>query len=267
MIEFINVSKEFKKNENVLSNINLEIESGKIYTLLGRNGAGKSTLMNLIANNTFASSGIIKINDKLLNQSTDISKTIHLLSENNYYRNDIKIINHFKNLKTINSNFDYDNALNLAKIFSLDVNNKLKELSIGYLNLFKLCIAFSLNVQYLLLDEPTSGLDANHRKLFYKLLLEYYQKHSNTIVISSHIIDELTNIIEEVIIIKNGKIILKEEVDFLLNNVVEISGKSALMADYLKYKRPFLIDDQKHITKAYFLEQLDMVDNPGLSMH
>lgn len=266
MIELIDVSKKYKKKNYGLSSINVKFESGKIYGLLGRNGAGKSTLMNLIANKIFPTSGSIKINSEVLDQRLDISKKIHLLSEKNYYNADMRVIDHFDYIRNINDSFNYKNSLYLAKRFELDVNSKLKELSTGYLTVFKICVALSMDVEYLLLDEPTKGLDANHRQLFYKLLIKYYQDLLNTIIISSHIIDEITNIIEEVIIIKEGMIITQTDVESLLNNAYVISGNDSLVSDYLKHITPILVDKQKYVTNAYVLHQLTKLEEKGLTI-
>lgn len=266
MIELIDVSKKYSKNDNALSNINLTFESQKIYGLLGRNGAGKSTFMNLLANRIFPSTGTIKIDNKSLNSKLDLCKSVHLLSEENYYNTNIKIIDHFNYIEMINDNFNYQHALSLAKKFGLNINNKLKELSTGYLTAFKICVALAMDVKHLLLDEPTKGLDANHRQLFYALLLEYYQKHLNTIIISSHIIDEITNIIEEVIIIQAGSIITNSNVELLLNEAFVISGRDRLVKEYIKDMSPILVDKQAYITTAYLLESLSELDVTGLTI-
>lgn len=252
MIELVDVSKTYNNSKGI-SKIDLQFEPGKIYALIGRNGSGKSTIMNLIANRIFKDSGEVKINDNELNSNTNISKDIYLLSESNYYNKNIEVLEHYKYIETVNSQFDYDEAIKLSIEFGLDVNARLRGLSKGFLVIFNICVALSMDVDYLLLDEPVDGLDASHRKLFYKKLLEYYQQRSNTIVISSHIIDELTNLIEKVCVIENGQIIMESEVSDLLSSAYLVSGKHDLVKEYLKNTNPVLIERGEYNTKAYVL--------------
>lgn len=267
MIKLSDVSKRYKNNKtNALSNVNMHFEEGKIYGLLGRNGSGKSTLLKLISYRLFTSSGSILINDQLLNNKLDLSNIIHLLSDKNYYDENIKIIDHYIFISKINDAFNYENAISLSEQFGIDLNLKPKDLSTGYTSAFKICVALSMNVDYLLLDEPTNGLDANHRQLFYKLLIEYYQKHLNTIIISSHIIDEITNIIEHVVLINDGELIINENVEDLLNKSFVISGKDSLVKEHIKDMSVLLIDKKSFITNAYVFDELDTTAIPGLSM-
>lgn len=267
MIKLNNVSKKYK-NTNVvaLSNININIEEGKIYGLFGRNGSGKSTLLNLIGYRLFTSSGTIMIDEELLNGSIDLSKKIHLLSDKNYYAENITIMDHYHNIKNINQVFDYANAIALSTQFDLNLNTKIKDLSVGYKSAFKLCIALSMNVNYLLLDEPINGLDANHRQLFYKLLIDYYQKHKSTIIVSSHIVDEIANIIEEVIVINEGEIIVKENVEDLLSKAFVISGKDSLVKEFIKNLNVLNVDKKDFITNAYVLDEVNDVEDSNLSI-
>ena len=84
-----------------------------------------------------------------------------------------------------------------------------RTLSTGYKSIFKLVLALSVNVPYLFLDEPVLGLDANHREMFYRILLEKYIEEPFTIVISTHLIEEVASVIEHVVILKDGKIVKK----------------------------------------------------------
>lgn len=91
-----------------------------------------------------------------------------------------------------------------------------------------------LSRHYIFLDEPVLGLDANHRELFYKLLIEKYSENPFTIVISTHLIEEVSNIIEDVIIIKNGEIIEKGSCEDLLKRGYAISGTAASVNNYIR---------------------------------
>ncbi|NLC33959.1 MAG: ATP-binding cassette domain-containing protein [Erysipelothrix sp.] len=254
------MSKRYKKQKG-LKYLNLELKAHMIYGLLGRNGAGKSTIMNLMARRIFPSSGLLKISGVQLKEGMNLSPIVHLLSEENYYNIDVKIASHFKNIHDLNEHFDIENAYRIAELFKLDSNQKLKSLSTGYLTIFKLCIALSIRVDVLLLDEPIKGLDANHRELFYSLHLEYYQNHNNTIVISSHIIDEITNLIEEVIVIEDGNIILEQSVEYLLNHAYLFSGKYEEVIKTLNGLIPLHIERKAFETRANILTEIENMHN------
>lgn len=112
--------------------------------------------------------------------------------------------------------FDLDKAFQTAEKFELDVNQKFKALSKGYQSIFKLIAALSLNVRYVIFDEPVLGLDANHRELFYDLLLRDFETREQTIIIATHLIEEVANIIEEVVLSDKGKVLLQESTEALL---------------------------------------------------
>ena len=95
-------------------------------------------------------------------------------------------------------------AQTISKEFGLDPRRKVKELSTGYSSILKCVVSLSVNTKYVIFDEPVLGLDANHRELFYTLLLKKYAETPFTAIISTHLIDEVANLIEDVIIIDNG---------------------------------------------------------------
>ena len=120
-----------------------------------------------------------------------------------------------------------------AQKFKLDTKKKVKGLSTGYSSIFKIIVALSVNAPYTLYDEPILGLDANHRDLFYKVLLENYEQSPKTIVISTHLIEEVANIIEDIIIIKDGKVLKNEPCHQLLSSGYTISGSTTFIGVYV----------------------------------
>lgn len=135
-----------------------------------------------------------------------------LVDEEIIYKKDLKIKEHFRWINRFYDCFDLNKALTIAKMFDLDINKKFRSLSKGYQSIFKLTAALSLNIPYVIFDEPVLGLDANHRELFYELLLQDFENNERTIIIATHLIEEVTNIIEEVVLIDHGKIILQDTV-------------------------------------------------------
>ncbi|NLO39341.1 MAG: ABC transporter ATP-binding protein, partial [Ruminiclostridium sp.] len=122
------------------------------------------------------------------------------------------------------ASFDDKKAMDLSHQFGLDVSKKIKSLSTGYCTIFKLIIALCVNVPYVFLDEPVLGLDANHRELFYRLVLERYSENQSSFIISTHLIEEVSSIIEDVMIIRDGEIILNEPREDLLARYYSVTG-------------------------------------------
>ena len=232
-IELRNVNKSFKDKE-VIKNISLKINGGKIYGLLGRNGAGKTTLLRLINNREVLTSGEILIDGENVYENQEALSKIYLMEEKNYFEEDMKISKIFKWTKEFYKNFNMDYALNLSKKFNLDINKKIKELSKGYSSILKIILALSSGAEILCFDEPVLGLDVNYRELFYKELLKFYEKTEKTIIIATHLIEEIANIIEEVIILKDGQVIKSGEVEKILSSVYSITGKSDVVKEYLR---------------------------------
>lgn len=260
MIEIKNISKSFG-NAEALKNVSLSFEENKIYGLLGRNGAGKTTLLNIITNRIFQDSGEVLINGKS-NDTDEALKQVYFMSEQGYYPQSMKISDIFKWTKEFYPDFDTEYAKKLAEKFELRTNKKFKELSTGYNSIFKIITALSVNVPYILLDEPVLGLDANHRELFYKTLIENYNENPKTIVISTHLIEEVANIIEDIIIIKKGEILKNESCEKLLSTGYTVTGTASRIDEFIKDKKVIGNDGIGGLKTAYILGEINGNDVP-----
>ncbi|WP_312368560.1 ABC transporter ATP-binding protein [Lachnoclostridium sp.] len=229
------VSKRFG-SVVALDNINLSLSAGKIYGLLGRNGAGKSTLLNVITNRLFAESGKVIIDGEKAIENDEALAKIYYMSEGSSYPENYSVNDVFRSAKLLYGEFDFEYAKKLCKKFDLNVKKKIKGLSTGYGSIYKIITALCLPVPYLLLDEPVLGLDANHRELFYQLILEDYNRYERTIVISTHLIEEVSGLIEEVIIIDKGKVIRQESCEEILNSGYTVTGKVKDIEQFIKNK-------------------------------
>lgn len=230
-IEIKNVTKKYGK-KTALDNVSLELESGKIYGLLGRNGAGKSTLLNIINARSCADSGEILIDKKQCAfDSKPFCENVFLISEDNLYPQDMKIGEIIKQTGKIHQSFDREKALALLELFGLNKKMRVKSLSTGGNTAFKNIIGLCINKSYVFFDEPTLGLDAVHREMFYKVLIERYTETESTYVLTTHLISEISNIIEKLVIINEGRIILNGDCGKILESSFCISGeKSAVDA-------------------------------------
>lgn len=230
-IQISNISKQYK-DIKALDHIYCTFESGRIYGLLGRNGAGKSTLINIIANRIFASEGEITIDGLPSVENMAIHEKIYCMSEADLYDSNLKVKDLFKWTSRFYDHFDLDQAFEIAARFHLDVNKRFKSLSKGYQSILKLTIALSLDLPYIIFDEPVLGLDANHRELFYSLLLKNYEQRECTYIIATHLIEEVAHLIEDVVLIDQGKILLQDSVEHLLQNAYCVSGFASEVDQY-----------------------------------
>ncbi|MDP2842107.1 MAG: ABC transporter ATP-binding protein [Acetobacterium sp.] len=234
-IQINDVTKTFG-DTLALNQVCLTFEPHKIHGLLGRNGAGKSTLLNIITNRLFADNGTVTIDGLSGTENDHAQGMIYLMSEKNLYPESMTCNEAFKWTKQFFKDFDLDYALNLARQFKLDPKKKIQSLSTGYNSIFKIITALSVNTPYVLFDEPVLGLDANHREMFYRLLIEKYSNNPFTAIISTHLIEEIANLLEYVIIIKNGEILVNESCEALLSKGYSVTGTINQVDTFVKDK-------------------------------
>ena len=219
-----------------LKDVTITFLPNKIYGLLGRNGAGKTTLINIITNKLFASTGHVLLDGETVVENDNAQAKIYCMTEKNIHPEDMKVKEGFIWSKEFYPSFNTDYAYDLSKRFELNTNKKIKELSTGYNSIFKLILTLSVGTPMMIFDEPVLGLDANHRELFYKELIKNYSEQPKTIIISTHLIEEISNILEEVIIIKNGQVVITQSVDKILELAYSVSGGCINVDNYLKGK-------------------------------
>lgn len=251
-IKVLNVSKKYG-DTLALDNISLTIEENKIYGLLGRNGAGKTTLLNVMNNRIFLDKGKISIDDKNLCEANNSLGEIYLMTEQSLYPQSMKIKQLFNWTKEFYPNFDMDYALELSKKFELNINKKIKELSTGYSSICKLINTMASGAEILMFDEPVLGLDANHRDMFYSELMKSYIKHPKTIILSTHIIEEVAQLLERVVIIVDGKIIKNESVEELLKGCYCVSGLNKNIDAYIEDKHCISVEEMSSFKSAIII--------------
>ncbi len=227
------ISKKFGR-QLVLNGISLKLKPKTIYGLLGRNGAGKSTLLNILTDRIPATSGEVKINGQSNQNNDQQLGKIYMMSEQNLYSERTKVFQLFRQTALFYPGFDFEFAHQLASKFALNENLRFGKLSTGYRSILKDIIALSVDADFVLLDEPTLGLDANHRELFYQELVATYAKHPRTFVISTHLIEEIAGIVENVLLIRNGKLVLNDTTENLLAHSHSVTGPEKEVQEYTK---------------------------------
>ncbi len=253
MISVNNVTKCYGKT-TALEGVSVVFEDGKIYGLLGRNGAGKSTLLKIMTNRAFTTSGNIEINGESATENPNMKKHIYFMTEENFFGTQ-KVKEILKLTADVFPGFDTNRAERYINLFKLDDKKKFSALSTGYKNIFKLILALCQNQPYIIFDEPVVGLDAYHRELFYKLLLECYAEGERTIILATHLIEEVQNIVEDVVIIDSGKIIATDSVENLLQSGYSIAGRPEVIDDYIKGRNVIDTEEISGMKIAYLLDK------------
>lgn len=232
-----NVHKNYKKTE-VLKGLDLILEKGKIYGLIGRNGAGKTTLLSLMAGQNPVTSGEITLDGTAVWENQEIMDKICFSREINPLSNlgmgTYKIKDYLKMASIYMPNWDQAYAEELLKIFELDKKKRLNKLSKGMLSMVTITVALASKAEYTFMDEPVAGVDVVMRDQFYRVLLEEFAESGRTFVISTHIIEEAADVFEEVIMLDGGKILLKENTQDLLDRARHISGKAEAVDKFIE---------------------------------
>jgi len=222
-----NLTKKYG-DKTVLDHVNLTLESGKIYGLIGRNGAGKTTLLSLMSNQNPITEGTAVIdgqriweNPKALSRLC-FSRELNLSAESALSAYTLKA--YLRAAETYLPHWDKEMAQKLLDLFGLDKKKKLGKLSKGMLSMVTILVAMASKAEFTFLDEPVAGLDVVAREQFYQLLLEEYTETGRTFVLSTHIIEEAADVMEEVIILDRGKILLKENTQELVDRARYVTG-------------------------------------------
>lgn len=236
MLEIKNLNKSYGKTI-VLRDLNLKLEENKVYGLLGRNGIGKTTLLNIISNQIKADSGEIFLNKQNISTDQKSLESIAIVKDNGFGIDDIKIKKIFKAAQIIYKDWDEDYKEFLIKEFNINIKRNYSKLSKGNQTMVGLIVGLASRAPLTLFDEPSLGLDAANRYRFYELLLEDIENYPRTVIISTHLIDEVTNLFEEVIILKDGSHYLKEEVASLMDKAYFLSGRLEHMESIIKDKK------------------------------
>ena len=227
------VSKSFGKAK-ALDDVSLSFEHGKIHALLGRNGAGKSTLLGLIANRLVPTSGRIFVDGEPAADNARALAKLYCMNDKKMYPENLRLDNLFKEMGRFYEGFDRTAAAGFAEAFGLDLRKKIGSLSTGYRSIYQLVVGLSLDVDYLLLDEPVLGLDANHRELFYKLLLDDYLEKQRTVTI-----------------VDRGRVLLASSAEELRASGYSVSGRTADVAAYCAGMEVLDVEELGGLSVAY----------------
>jgi len=214
---------------DVLRDLDLEIESGKIYGLIGRNGTGKTTLLSILTAQNTHDSGEVTLNGEPVWENAEalshlcFSRELQPTLING--ANTLKVRHYLRSAAIFYQNWDESYARQLLKEFDLDTSKKICQLSKGQMSMVTILIALASRADITILDEPVAGLDVVMRERFYRLLLDDYAETGRTFIVSTHIIDEAASVFERVIVLDEGRIIENAVTEELIDQFRYITGR------------------------------------------
>lgn len=216
--------------------VDLHLQENKIYGLLGRNGAGKSTLLHLLTGQILKTSGTVQLFGEHPYENDKVLQRVCFIKESQSY---IKAFTAKRILDLASGfypNWDAAYADQLVNAFQLNTNKKVKALSRGMESTLGVIIGLASRAPLTIFDEPYLGLDAAARNLFYDFLLEDFSEQPRTIILSTHLIDEVSKLFEEILIMNHGQLTLQSETDKLREKAFYLSGTPEQLKPWIENK-------------------------------
>ena len=211
MIEIQNLSFSYSKKQALFNDLNLNAEKGSIIGLLGKNGAGKSTLLRLMAGTLQPKNGVMTIMGQIpFSRKPAYLQEIYIVPEE-FAIPSTSIKDFAKTAGALYPNFDLNKMYTLLKDFEVDVSKRPSKMSHGQKKKFMIAFALSTNCKLLLLDEPTNGLDIPSKALFRKVMAGALSDEQ-MVIISTHQVKDVENLIDRIILIDNGEFIFNQDV-------------------------------------------------------
>ena len=226
VIEVNHLTKRYR-DVVAVDDVSFTIEKDTIYGLLGRNGAGKTTVMSILTAQNFATSGDVRVFGMQPYENAKVLSRMCFVRESQKYPDDALPRHAFGTAKLFFPHWDEELAERLIDDFQLPMKTRIKKMSRGQLSAVGVIIGLASRAEITFFDEPYLGLDAVARQIFYDRLLEDYVLHPRTVILSSHLIDEVSNLIERVLVIDRGRILIDEATDAIRDRAANIVGDAA----------------------------------------
>lgn len=263
VIEVQHLTKRYK-NTLALDDVSVAFDENVIYGLLGRNGAGKTTLMSILTAQNFATSGDARVFGENPYENAHVLSRICFVRESQKYPEDALPAHAFRMASLFFPNWDQAFADELIAAFELPLKTRIKKLSRGQLSAVGVIIGLASRAEITFFDEPYLGLDAVARQIFYDRLLEDYAEHPRTVILSSHLIDEVSNLIERVVVIDGGRIVLDDETDAVRSRAATIVGDAAAVEAFVDGREVIHRESLGHVTSVTVLGELTADDRARL---
>ncbi len=211
MVDIQDLSFGYSKKKTLFNRLHLELKSGNVYGLLGKNGAGKTTLLKIISGLVFENEGRCRVHGHDSKDRVPAGLEDICFIPEEYYMPSVRIDRYVMLHAPFYKRFDHSKLSWLLKEFQLEPHHKLHQLSFGQRKKFLLAFGLATCARLLLMDEPTNGLDIPSKSQFRRVIAASVNE-DQCVVISTHQVRDLQNLIDPIIIIDEGKIIFNQDI-------------------------------------------------------
>ncbi|PZS40537.1 MAG: ABC transporter ATP-binding protein [Pseudonocardiales bacterium] len=220
------------RDQIALDDVSLTVEPGTVTGLLGRNGAGKTTLMRIITGLEFPTAGHIRVFGQVPAESDEVLRRMVFVREEQAYP-DLRVEHAIRVASWFYPNWSEDLAQQLLSDFALPPRRRIRRLSRGMRSAVGIVIGLAARAELTLFDEPYAGLDAVARQLFYDRLLTEFAEHPRTIVLSTHLIDEVADLLDHVVMLDHGRVVLDAPADDVRGTGMTVSGPATAVEEFV----------------------------------
>jgi ABC-2 type transport system ATP-binding protein len=215
-----------------IDRMTFSLDEGKIYGLLGRNGSGKTSLLSVLAAFRKHSAGTVRVDGQPVFENAKVTRQISLIRDTGEAVDIGTVQDALYFAEWLRPNWDADFARSLLDTFKLKPKAKVTSLSKGQRSAVGVVVGLAGRAPLTMFDESYLGMDAPSRQAFYDALLADYMAHPRTIVLSTHLIEEVSRLFEQVVIIHKGRLVVHEESDALLSRGTAVTGPATLVDRY-----------------------------------
>lgn len=220
------------RGHTALDNVSLTVQPDTVTGLLGRNGAGKTTLLRILTGLEFPTAGEVKVFGAAPAENDAVLRRMVFVREDQAYP-DFRVGHAIRVASWFYPNWSAELAGQLLADFELPLSRRIKRLSRGMRSAVGIVIALAARADLTVFDEPYAGLDAVARQLFYDRLLADYAEHPRTIVLSTHLIDEMADLLEHVVMLDHGRVALDAPADEIRGTAMTVSGPAIAVEEFV----------------------------------
>ncbi|MBO3665112.1 ABC transporter ATP-binding protein [Microbacterium stercoris] len=264
VIEVQGLTKRYK-DTLALDAVSFAIEKDTIYGFLGRNGAGKTTAMSILTAQNFATSGSVRVFGDDPYENARVLSRVCFVRESQKYPDDATAKHALAAARLFFPHWDQQLADQLIEEFQLPLRTRIKKLSRGQLSAVGVIIGLASRAEITFFDEPYLGLDAVARQIFYDRLLADYAEHPRTILLSSHLIDEVANLVERVLVIDHGRIIMDETTEDALQKATNLVGPADAVEEFTRGREVIHRESLGRVSSVTFLGTLTAAERSEVS--
>lgn len=217
-----------------LDRVSLDLAPGTITALIGRNGSGKTSLLSTLAAFRPADAGTVRIAGADPWEASDVVADVLLVRESGDLLSDLRVRDNLRYVADSREHFSAELAGRLLDTFEIPVRRKPTQLSRGKRSALGVVVGLASRAPLTLLDEVHLGMDAPSRYAFYDALLADYVEHPRTIVLSSHLVDEVQRLVEHVVILHEGRVLLADDAEDLRARGTTVTGATAAVAAFVE---------------------------------